>query len=374
MANSNFVVHNGLTVGSTTITALTGEITKNNVSVFSSLSTLAGNVTTLASNISSLTTTTANSILRTSTTGSAIIPSGNTAQRDSAPVAGYLRYNQTISAFEGYSGNLWVPVSSEYQTNLIYNGGFTVNQRGYVSSANIAVGGFGHDRWKGGAAGGTYSFSQLNSNTTITVASGKSLIQVIAPADVQFSTYTLSWSGNAQGRYGVNTATPAGSYVSSPILIEGQSPGVTMSVEFNTGTLGNIFLNAGPVITTYVPRTYQQELALCQRFYVQYGGTTTNENLGGFGYSDTTTTGRISVSFPVQLRATPTLITNTPLSSYNCINGSGASTNPSNIALGASTTPLVALVSFTTTGLVAGQGFRVASANAAGYLGFSSEL
>lgn len=160
MPNSNFVVHNGLTVGTTTITATTGEITKNNVSVFSSLSTLAGNVTTLAGNITSLTTLTANSVLRTSTTGSAILPSGNTAQRDSAPVAGYIRWNQTTVAFEGYSGITWIPVSGEVPDNKIINGNFDLWQVGasLVSGTGLR---YLADQWQNNSLGTTYTAARV---------------------------------------------------------------------------------------------------------------------------------------------------------------------------------------------------------------------
>ena len=43
----------------------------------------------------------------TASDGSAIIPSGNTAQRDSSPQAGYLRFNSEDSSFEGYDGSAW---------------------------------------------------------------------------------------------------------------------------------------------------------------------------------------------------------------------------------------------------------------------------
>lgn len=39
----------------------------------------------------------------TATTGSAILPSGTTGQRDAAPVAGYIRFNSTTNTFEGYT-------------------------------------------------------------------------------------------------------------------------------------------------------------------------------------------------------------------------------------------------------------------------------
>lgn len=44
---------------------------------------------------------------QTASTGSAIIPAGTDAQRDGSPVAGYLRFNSTASAFEGYDGTAW---------------------------------------------------------------------------------------------------------------------------------------------------------------------------------------------------------------------------------------------------------------------------
>lgn len=42
-------------------------------------------------------------IARTSATGSAVMPSGTTAQRDGSPAAGYVRYNTTLSRAEHYT-------------------------------------------------------------------------------------------------------------------------------------------------------------------------------------------------------------------------------------------------------------------------------
>lgn len=42
---------------------------------------------------------------------SMLIPQGATAQRPSIPLSGQLRFNQTISAFEGYNGGTWVTLS-----------------------------------------------------------------------------------------------------------------------------------------------------------------------------------------------------------------------------------------------------------------------
>ena len=44
-------------------------------------------------------------VSKTSDTGSAIPPSGTTAQRDGTPVAGYMRFNSEDNKFEGYYGS-----------------------------------------------------------------------------------------------------------------------------------------------------------------------------------------------------------------------------------------------------------------------------
>ena len=151
--------------------------------------------------------------------------------------------------------------------NLLIDAGFTINQRGYVSAAALATTVYAHDRWKAGASGGDYSFTQNASSTTITIAAGKSLIQVVEDKNVNGTSFVLSWTGTAQARYAVNSATPAGSYAASPILITGQTQGTTMSVEFNTGTLTTPQLEKGSTATSFDYRPYGTELALCQRYF-----------------------------------------------------------------------------------------------------------
>jgi hypothetical protein len=153
--------------------------------------------------------------------------------------------------------------------NLLIDAGFTINQRAYVSGATLASGSYGHDRWKAGASGGNYTFTQLASSTTITIASGKSLIQVVEDKNVNGTSFVLSWTGTAQARYAVNSATPSGSYAASPIVITGQTVGTTMSVEFNEGTLSKPQLELGAVATSFDVRDYGRELIMCQRYYWQ---------------------------------------------------------------------------------------------------------
>ena len=53
----------------------------------------------------------------TAATGSEILPTGTTGQRDVSPAAGYLRFNTTSTEFEGYNGTAWSSVGGSAITN-----------------------------------------------------------------------------------------------------------------------------------------------------------------------------------------------------------------------------------------------------------------
>lgn len=211
----------------------------------------------------------------------------------------------TDSLSGNISGCIGVPYTSF--KNVLINGGFTVNQRKYVSAVALAAGVYGHDRWKAGSGGGTYSFTQLATNTQITIASSKTLIQVIEDKNVFGTSYTLSWTGTAQARYAVNSVTPAGSYASSPISITGQTVGTTMSIEFNAGTLGNPQLELGGIVTIFDVRDYTNELLKCQRYYWRTGPSPGLYSLAFYGfYGIASAPFGISINHPVNMRASPT--------------------------------------------------------------------
>lgn len=151
--------------------------------------------------------------------------------------------------------------------NRIIDGGFIINQRGYTSGTSLASGTYGHDRWKGGASAGTYTFTQgaLGVNTTITITAG-SIIQVIEGANLpEGGTYVLSWTGTAQGRLNGGTYGSSGT-----VTVTGWTAGTNLNVEFNTGTLGNVQLEKGSTASSYDHRPYGTELSLCQRYYEVY--------------------------------------------------------------------------------------------------------
>jgi hypothetical protein len=169
------------------------------------------------------------------------------------------------------NGTAWTSADRTPNTNILIDGGFTINQRVYVSAAALSAGSYAHDGWKAGAGGGDYSFTQLASPTQITIAANKTVIQVVPANNVDGGTYTLSWEGTCQGRVTINSATPSGAYADSPITVTGQTAGTTMSVEFgkgaSSGTLGKVKLEPGSVATPFVSRLFAEELRICQAYF-----------------------------------------------------------------------------------------------------------
>lgn len=163
--------------------------------------------------------------------------------------------------------------------NKILNGSFNITQRATtwnvnnkweVSASYSSLGANTYtvfDRWKTGAgAGGGYSVSSvfetensgISSPKTVTITAG-TLKQTIEATMLPAGTYYVSWVGTAQGR--INT----GSYSSAPFSFV--ADGVSNYVlEFNTGTLTNVQVEAGAV-TPFEQRPAQLELFLCQRYY-----------------------------------------------------------------------------------------------------------
>ena len=204
--------------------------------------------------------------------------------------------------------------------NLIINGQFEINQRGFVSGATLAAGAYGHDRWKAGANGCTYTYTQgTNGITLLTILEG-SLLQVVeganrcaGPVDGYGFAADLGWFGTATGRCYQDLSAPSG-YASSSAAAETNPcmgalnvrfPTVTADViyvEFTGGTLASCFLSD----SSDHELSYGETLAACQRYYYQ------RDICGGTEYFSLIEPGNVdlislSIPFPVTMRAVPTI-------------------------------------------------------------------
>lgn len=177
--------------------------------------------------------------------------------------------------------------------NILINGGPSINQRGVSGTVVLSAGQYGHDRWKAGAAGCTYTFAASGLDIVITITAG-SLVQVVEGVNVAGGSYVLSWTGTAQGKIG------AGSAAASPVTATGVTAGANLSVEMGVGTFTRAQLEVGASPSPFDRRIYSQEIALCQRYYETGTAYLFGYALAGGGVGN-------SIPFKVTKRSTPSL-------------------------------------------------------------------
>ena len=97
----------GVVVGTTDTQTLTN---KTIVAASNTITTAASGTLAATELNAALAELASEKVQQTGTTGSAILPTGTTAQRDGSPAAGYFRFNTTNTAFEGYNGTAWAGV------------------------------------------------------------------------------------------------------------------------------------------------------------------------------------------------------------------------------------------------------------------------
>ena len=262
-----------------------------------------------------------------------------------------------------------VPNQTLGMKNRLIDTGFIINQRGYASGASLSAGSYAHDRWKAGASGCTYTFTQgsLGVPITITITAG-SLQQIIEGCNMgEGGTYILSWTGTAQAR--IN----GGSYSTSPLIVSGITAGANTTIEFGTGTVLQPQLEKGSTATSFDYRPYGTELALCQRYY--YRNTAPSGSHYGSGFNNSTSLALIGVNFPVTMRTAPSALEQSGTAGNYAIDRAGDFPTCTSVPTFSAANTQMSLVGFTSSGnLTTGQACMGRSINSAGYLGWSAEL
>ncbi|MBV7408777.1 hypothetical protein [Maritimibacter sp. DP1N21-5] len=161
--------------------------------------------------------------------------------------------------------------------NRIINGNFAINQREVSGTVVLSAGAYGHDMWKAGASGCTYTFATSENVTTITISAG-SLKQIISGDDLQSGTYVLSWTGTLQMKIDGGTAGDSG-------MIDTLTGGTDAEVETSgTGEMSLVQLEPGSVATSFELLARTAELLRCQAYYetgyqVEYSSSETASDL-----------------------------------------------------------------------------------------------
>lgn len=188
-----------------------------------------------------------------------------------------------------------VPVGN-YRNKLINPLG-DINQRAVSGTVTLAANAFGHDRFRAGSSGCTYTFSASNGVTTFNVSSG-TLVQVIEA--VAFAgepgTYVLSWSGTAQARINDGSYGPSGLVTA---ICDGSA---NVSVEFGVGTFSLPQIERD-YVTDFAGRSSHVEEYMASRyFFFRPAGDVSGGNWGSMYLSNA---GRTWCVFTTPMRAVP---------------------------------------------------------------------
>lgn len=160
--------------------------------------------------------------------------------------------------------------------NRLRDGAFTINQRAVSGTVALAAVAYGHDGWKGGASGATYTFAASGIDTVASISAG-TLVQVVEAAKVEGGAYTASWAGTAQCR-ATYTASGASSttttaYAASPLAVPATGAGTSITEECGAGsgsgtvTLTRAQLEPGTVATAFERREPAVDMLICQRYF-----------------------------------------------------------------------------------------------------------
>lgn len=206
--------------------------------------------------------------------------------------------------------------------NIVINGDFQINQRGFAGGA-LSAGAFGFDRWKAATGGANATISGF----VLTLASGE-LEQVIEPAIfglASFASTQVTISAEAPSAdltitFGSQSGTiTSGSGRSSVTLTLGAGDTGNLSLKVKRAAAGSVSFGqvkaeTGASATAWAARNRNAERQLCERYFVSGfaegvapANAVLTTNYAGFAFATSTIDSQF-IAFPTRLRsATPAL-------------------------------------------------------------------
>ena len=246
--------------------------------------------------------------------------------------------------------------------NLLINGDFQVSQRGdYSSASNLVESTYFVDRWR---TRNTSSMTATKTHSTRKVAlnqtsAGTGSIRIDQKVEIidneqytdkymtlsadiksndpnaRIAVYHQGWDPkntqhSGSGGWERLTLTfwtgtlVTGNEFSIQLGIDGDS---SANVSIAAGAyveIKNVQLEFGKVATPFEHRSYGEELALCQRYYLDLSAHQSGqsyEKLGMFQGANDTTSGFTYTQFPVTMRTAPSLVVSSTASDYGIYQG-----------------------------------------------------
>lgn len=263
--------------------------------------------------------------------------------------------------------------------NLLLNPFFTVNQRGVTSGTEGNTDHYLMDQWVGsrcnyslGTSGLTFAWDGVTQTNgyfkqqiegDFSAEVGKPLtISAIVDGTLYTNTFTLATSATDMAIVtGLVYSAYSDTTKNNNIIVRLKSTDTTShtikAVKLELGSTSTLALDE-------LPPDYTTELLKCQRYLKVYDS-------GAFfpGFANNSTSARIVVTFPVEMRATPTL---TWTSSIRVVFANSGGSDVTALTIGDGVRQSVNLIA-TTTGLTAGQGVNMKTYSG-GQMIFSAEL
>jgi hypothetical protein len=197
-------------------------------------------------------------VQKTSTVGSAIIPTGTTVQRDAAPSAGFFRFNVTNSSFEGYDGTAWGSVGGATPAGV--SGSIQINDgAGELGAITDFIWDSVNDELEvpgdivlddGGTFTTTVQTVTPTANRTISFPNATGTVALVAGSNQQV-TYNNA-GAQAGGNLGYNPTTGAFGYVSGTGTVTqatNKATGVTLNSPSGQITLNGAALAADTTVS-----------------------------------------------------------------------------------------------------------------------------
>ncbi|MES2712967.1 MAG: hypothetical protein V4653_15400 [Pseudomonadota bacterium] len=176
--------------------------------------------------------------------------------------------------------------------NLIINGKFQVNQRGYASgSATGAAAQYTLDRWRVVTAGQNLAWVTSGNGNRITAPAG-GVEQVIESANIAGGSYVANWTGTATLQVNGSARTKGEVFT--------LAAGSNATARLISGTAEEFQIEPGTVPTLFEVRPPAVEQLLCSRYC-----TVVTCNV--FGYHAAGGVSATQIRFPLLMRATPSL-------------------------------------------------------------------
>lgn len=175
--------------------------------------------------------------------------------------------------------------------NILINGDFRINQRGYVSGSAVAAANtYTLDRWKVVASGQNVVFSASGSGNQITAPAG-GVEQVIEGINIAGGSYVLNWNGTATATVN-GTARTKGEIFTLPA-------NTNATVRLIGGSASLVQIEPGTASTPFEYRDIGDEIRRCSRYFqLTVGGIASPITVGNL-YAG-------SISLAVKMRANPT--------------------------------------------------------------------